>query len=104
MIAGFGQGAQRHGNSGEPRGRQNCAIRALQRRHGFFQREGRRCTTATVADFGVRPVQEILVGTRQHRGCVIDRRIDDTVVVVGVVAAMGDDRIVFHEPTVIVVV
>jgi len=26
------------------------------------------------------------------------------VVVVGVVAAMGDDRIVFHEPTVIVVV
>ena len=101
MIAGRHEGQQSRRDRGQAGWHGNGFVSAFQFRDRGF--ESLRCRRADPAiPDAVERVAGIFQGLdrrKQHRGGVIDRRIDDAVVGAGAAAGMGEDRIwlgVFH--------
>src|SRR3546814_11209342 len=73
---------------------------AFERGHRVLQREYGRCAAATVFDgvgLALPAVEQRVQRRKQDRRRMVDGRIDDPMIAEGIAARMGQDRIVFHK-------
>ena len=99
VVAGLEEGQHGNRDRGQPRGVDHGSVRAFDRGKRLLEGIGGRRAVAPVAHALIGRSGcglERREGREQHGGGVVDRRVDDAVVVLGVAPGMGDHGVFLH--------